>query len=117
MGGIDIWDLNLKQPPPSQAMTNADSGSNSWLNWFPKIGVFGIALVGVVIWNVKKASQQRTETKGFDDLDDEDMKELIRDRREKKQAGGGDFGRRGDTIGANRRVPRAEDMRDDYDDK
>ena len=32
----------------------AGDSSSSWLNWFPKIGVFGIALVGVVIWNVQK---------------------------------------------------------------
>jgi len=59
------------------------SDGSSWLNWFPKIGVFGIALIGVVIWNVRKVTSQRRQG-GIDDFDDELFKERLRERKKKK---------------------------------
>merc|ERR1712039_305368 len=63
------------------------SGSDmtNWLNWFPKIGVFGFALIGVVIWNVRKVTNQRSHDR-LDDLDDESFKERLREAREKRKA-------------------------------
>jgi len=52
-------------------------GWSSWLDWnswLPKAGVFGIVLVGVVLWNVRKW----TTTPTFDE-NDEEFKELLRD--------------------------------------
>lgn len=67
--GIDLFELNLKQPPPPKS---ANDGS-SWLDWFPKVGVFGIAMIGVVIWNVRKMSGG-----GFDDMDEDYFRDLTR---------------------------------------
>merc|ERR1719353_78731 len=46
-----------------------------WLDWFPKVGVFGIAMVGVVIWNVRKMSggSGGGGGGGLDDFDAEEM--------------------------------------------
>jgi len=81
--GIDLFELNLKQPPPPKS----DDGS-SWLDWFPKVGVFGIAMIGVVIWNVRKMSG------GFDDMDEDYFRDLTRQAGISEadlRGGGGDF--------------------------
>merc|ERR1712070_98178 len=71
--GLVLYGMYLKQPPPPKS---ADDGSG-WLDWFPKVGVFGVVLVGVVIWNVRK------ETSGMDfgggGMDDAKMEELVKD--------------------------------------
>jgi len=113
--GIELYELNLKTPPPpksagggggggggggASSMLGGGSGGTddawSWLNWFPKIGVFGIALIGVVIWNVRKVTSQKKESRGggggMDDFDDDYLQKLREKKRlresEKKPTGG-----------------------------
>jgi len=95
--GIEIFDLTLRTPPPPKA-AQAEGGGNSgsgggWdmssiLNWFPKVGVFGIALVGVVIWNIRKVSggsSSSNDGMGMpDDFDEDVFKEKLRERRAAK---------------------------------
>jgi len=108
--GVEIFDLNLKQPSPPKAAAGGEGGDgggddnswSSWLNWFPKIGVFGIALIGVVFWNVRKVTNSNRPRggggggggapAGMEDFDDELFRERLRERREKRateQAAGG----------------------------
>eukprot|EP00438_Fugacium_kawagutii_P022319 Skav221790 [mRNA] locus=scaffold4067:104399:111491:- [translate_table: standard] len=64
--GIELYDLTLRTPPPPKAAADNGSSSgwdiNSILNWFPKVGVFGIALIGVIFWNIKKARVPRQDS-------------------------------------------------------
>jgi len=103
--GVELYDLSLKQPPAPKSVTGEDSSSSegggwggNWLNWFPKIGVFGIALIGVVIWNVRKVTSQKGGASSADSFDDEYFKERLREQRKKREdkkaaeaAGGDDF--------------------------
>lgn len=89
--GVELYDLTLRTPPPPKAAADSSS-SNGWdmsslLNWFPKVGVFGIALVGVIFWNIKKVSGQSSGSPGpeMDDFDEELFKEKLRERRAKQQ--------------------------------
>lgn len=90
--GVELYELSLKPPPAARASSSGGGGSSllggsddsgsGWLDWFPKIGVFGLALVGVVIWNVRKVTaQQRHES--LDDFDDSYFKEKLKERRAK----------------------------------
>lgn len=90
--GLELYEVNLKQPVPPKGTAVVEDGglgrSDSsdgygWLNWFPKIGVFGIALIGVVIWNVRKVTAQRRHDRR-DDFDEEFLKERLRERKLKK---------------------------------
>ncbi|CAE7658189.1 U2AF65A, partial [Symbiodinium sp. CCMP2456] len=62
MRGVEVFDLTLRTPPPPKAAQAEGGGSsNGWdlssiMSWFPKIGVFGIALIGVIFWNIKKVT-------------------------------------------------------------
>lgn len=82
--GVELYDLTLKQPPaPKSVSEEGDDGwPTNWLNWFPKIGLFGIALIGVVIWNVRKVTNQRRHDH-MDDFDDDFIKERLKERRDK----------------------------------
>lgn len=78
--GVALYELNLKQPPPPKAAAGESSGG--WLDWFPKVGVFGIAMVGVVIWNVRKASNSgggggRGGGGDMGDFDEDMLKEAL----------------------------------------
>lgn len=112
--GVELFELSLKQPPaPKSAGGNGgdvgggllggggggggDDTLGSWLNWFPKIGVFGLALVGVVIWNVRKVTAQR-KTDSLDDFDDSYFKEKLKERRERARAKDSDAGGLGDAA-------------------
>eukprot|EP00401_Gymnodinium_catenatum_P029000 CAMPEP_0117546744 /NCGR_PEP_ID=MMETSP0784-20121206/46763_1 /TAXON_ID=39447 /ORGANISM="" /LENGTH=450 /DNA_ID=CAMNT_0005343621 /DNA_START=1 /DNA_END=1350 /DNA_ORIENTATION=+ len=90
--GVELFELNLKQPAAAKGKSGGaggafgatsgfggESDSSSWLNNVPKIGVFGIALIGVVIWNVRKVTSQRQHDK-MDDIDEDYLKK-IRERR------------------------------------
>merc|ERR1719353_2886624 len=74
--GVTLYELNLKTPTPPKS---AQEGS-SWLDWFPKVGVFGIAMVGVVIWNVRKMSGGGGGGGGggFDDFDEDAFKASLK---------------------------------------
>mmetsp|Transcript_28164 Transcript_28164/g.45275 ORF Transcript_28164/g.45275 Transcript_28164/m.45275 type:complete len:613 (-) Transcript_28164:97-1935(-) len=87
--GVGLYELSLKQPPAPKAASSQGDGS-SWLDWFPKVGVFGIAMVGVVIWNVRKMSGGG----GPDDFDEDAFKASL-----KKAKKGGDFDGLGDLGG------------------
>merc|ERR1712083_815631 len=71
--GVEIYELSIK--PPATVKSGGGGGFDSldWLNYFPKAGMFGIALVGVVIWNVQKARKKASGgskaggDEGFDD--------------------------------------------------
>jgi len=78
--GIELFDMTVRQPPPPAAASANDPG---WFDWFPKVGVFGIAMVGVVIWNVRKAAGSQMGGGGGDEFDEDSIKELI-----KKSTGG-----------------------------
>lgn len=96
--GLEIYELSLKQPPASKGGGGGDGSSgggddsNSWLSWFPKIGVFGIAMIGVVIWNAQKVTSQKRRDK-TDDFDEDFFKEKLLERRlrkkEEAEKGGG----------------------------
>jgi hypothetical protein len=79
--GVSLYELNLKQPPAPKA---ASGDGSSWLDWFPKVGVFGIAMIGVVIWNVRKMSGGG----GGEDFDED----YFKDRLKKASGKGGGFG-------------------------
>lgn len=96
--GVELYDLSLKQPTAAKAGgggggggeggAGGDSWINNLLNWFPKVGVFGVALVGVVIWNVRKVANQNQSRgggggggAGADDFDDDFIKERLAQRR------------------------------------
>lgn len=87
--GIELYDLTLRTPPPPKAAAESSNSSgwdmNSLLNWFPKVGVFGIALIGVIFWNIKKVSGQTSSGPEADDFDEELFKEKLRERRAKAQ--------------------------------
>jgi len=91
--GVELYELSLKQPPAPKAAGGEggeDGGwGGNWLNWFPKIGVFGIALIGVVIWNVRKVTSNNARGGGggssaADSFDDEFFKERLRERRKER---------------------------------
>eukprot|EP00927_Polykrikos_kofoidii_P022223 TRINITY_DN20801_c0_g1_i1.p1 TRINITY_DN20801_c0_g1~~TRINITY_DN20801_c0_g1_i1.p1 ORF type:complete len:703 (+),score=134.73 TRINITY_DN20801_c0_g1_i1:112-2109(+) len=91
--GLDVFEVTLKQSASKSGGGggsgtfggSASSDGSSWLNWFPKIGVFGIALIGVVIWNVRKVTAQRRHDR-MDDIEDDYLKERLRERKLKKAA-------------------------------
>lgn len=91
--GVTLYELNLKTPTPPKS---AQEGS-SWLDWFPKVGVFGIAMVGVVIWNVRKMSGGGGG--GGGDMDDFDMSQFGGDFK-KKMGGLGKGGKGGPDMAA-----------------
>lgn len=86
--GVTLYELSLKQPPPPKA--SPEGGGSSWLDWFPKVGVFGIAMVGVVIWNVRKMGGGEG---GVDDFDEDIFKEGL------KKGGMGGLGSKLDGLG------------------
>jgi len=94
MRGVEVFDLTLRTPPPPKAAQAEGGGgsSNGWdlssiMNWFPKVGVFGIALVGVIFWNIKKVAGGGggggAADVPADDFDEELFKEKLRERRAK----------------------------------
>merc|ERR1719210_2597959 len=117
--GVELYDLSLKTPPPPQAASGGSGNEDSWtsnlLNWVPKVGVFGVALVGVVIWNVRKVtSQKKIDQK--DDFDDEFFRRRLLESREKRSAekAGGGMGMNDENVGAGLNT---DDLRaDDLDD-
>eukprot|EP00933_Yihiella_yeosuensis_P041016 TRINITY_DN35452_c0_g1_i1.p1 TRINITY_DN35452_c0_g1~~TRINITY_DN35452_c0_g1_i1.p1 ORF type:complete len:591 (+),score=131.91 TRINITY_DN35452_c0_g1_i1:129-1901(+) len=99
--GVDVYELTLRTPPPpkSHSPDGASGGSNggwdmaSMMNWFPKVGIFGIALVGVVLWNLRKVSGGESESFG-DDFDEDAFKEKLRERKMKAKEDADIFGER-----------------------
>jgi len=105
--GVEVYDLTLRTPPPPKAAAAEGGGGNSsgWdmssmLNWMPKVGVFGVALIGVVIWNIRKVSGGGGGGGGGgsggsdgglpDDFDEELFKEKLRERRANKAKADGE---------------------------
>lgn len=116
--GVELYDLNLKMPPPPKSAVGGggdDGWMSSWLNWFPKVGVFGVALVGVVIWNVRKVTSSKGSGR-MDDFDDEFIKERLRERREQRERGEKpvEGGASGQDLGDLAR--KIEEMKGDLDD-
>lgn len=92
--GLELYDLNLKTP----AVTRAEAGSGgsdmwSWLEWVPKVGILGITLIGVVVWNIRKISGGKQKSSGGGlggGFQEEMLKErLAAKRREGKQGESG----------------------------
>jgi hypothetical protein len=93
---LELYDLQLKTPPAAGAGggsggsgSGGGSGTDfaSWLDWIPKVGVFGIALIGVVFWNVRKVAAKKNSnasSHNFDSANDE----LIRQLQEKRKNSG-----------------------------
>jgi len=89
--GLELYDLTLRQPPAPKQTTPPppeSSSTSSWLNWFPKIAVFGVALAGVVVWNVRKGFNQK-KYDAFDDYDDDYFREREKDDKDKEKDQGG----------------------------
>eukprot|EP00928_Gymnodinium_smaydae_P075137 TRINITY_DN5813_c0_g4_i1.p1 TRINITY_DN5813_c0_g4~~TRINITY_DN5813_c0_g4_i1.p1 ORF type:complete len:676 (+),score=185.42 TRINITY_DN5813_c0_g4_i1:65-2092(+) len=96
--GVELYEFSMKQ---AQALakaapsTGASGDLASWLEWFPKFGIFGIVLVGVVVWNVRKATAQKQGGGGgkLDDFDESDFLEQLKERKRlaaaKKEAAAG----------------------------
>merc|ERR1719171_1134536 len=62
---------------------------SSWLDWFPKVGIFGITLIGVVIWNVRKVAGKQTPRDSLHDFDTDDLfKERLRKNRDERMKKG-----------------------------
>lgn len=99
--GKDLWlyDINMKQAAaPKVQGEDADGG---WFSWFPKIGVFGIALIGVVLWNVRKVTTQRRGGGGGgkEDFDMSDLNLGAMGKGLGKKGGLGGLGGRGKAKG------------------
>jgi len=92
-GGLAVYDLNLKAAAQKVASGDAseDSGLSYWLNWVPKIGVFGVAIIGVLIWNVRKATnkKQQQSSSSFDFDNEAFAEKILESRRRRKEEGGG----------------------------
>jgi len=89
--GLELYDLTLRQPQAPKQTTPPPPESvstSSWLNWFPKIAVFGVALAGVVVWNVRKGFNQK-KYDAFDDYDDDYFREREKDDKDKEKDQGG----------------------------
>lgn len=85
--GVELYEVSIK----ATAAKAGDGGVgdlSAWIEWFPKIGVFGLALVGVVVWNVRKVSGPSGSQDKSDDFDDGYLKEMIDQRKLEKQLGG-----------------------------
>lgn len=102
--GLELYDLSLKQPPAPKAAAEEGGESSNWMNWFPKIGVFGVALVIVVMWNVRKATSQR-QGDFKSDFDSDYLEQLREQRRQQKGGGSGSSGAA--------RSPRVQEVYDD----
>jgi len=77
--GVELSELTLQQPP---ALYDVNAGGGeSWLTRFPKITVFAVAVLGVVLWNVRKARWSK-KSAGESTLDDESTKETSNDSKE-----------------------------------
>lgn len=98
--GVELFHLNLKQAaaPPSSSSSEGTFEAGSWVmdavGWLPKFGVFGFALIGVVLWNVRKAAGQRQDggRSGLSDFDEDMLQETLRERRmmaERQRGGAG----------------------------
>lgn len=103
-GGLELYELTLKTPPlPSRGGDGGGSGAAggndiaSWLDWIPKVGIFGITLIGVVIWNVRKVSgkAQQSSSAGAGALggfDDDFLSQKLGKNMMSKPKGKGDLG-------------------------
>eukprot|EP00747_Dinoflagellata_sp_TGD_P181589 gnl/TRDRNA2_/TRDRNA2_35472_c0_seq1.p1 gnl/TRDRNA2_/TRDRNA2_35472_c0~~gnl/TRDRNA2_/TRDRNA2_35472_c0_seq1.p1 ORF type:complete len:578 (-),score=138.14 gnl/TRDRNA2_/TRDRNA2_35472_c0_seq1:146-1879(-) len=80
--GIELYELSLKTPLALKAAEQAES--SIWNGWLPKVGIFGIVLIGVVIWNVRKVTAQRKATK--QGSEEEKLKEILAKTRERSRA-------------------------------
>mmetsp|Transcript_93061 Transcript_93061/g.170773 ORF Transcript_93061/g.170773 Transcript_93061/m.170773 type:complete len:645 (+) Transcript_93061:63-1997(+) len=108
--GVELYELNLRQSSSASSGGSGSGGASggsggnggsgggtdfsSWFNWVPKIGVFGIALIGVVIWNVRKVTSQQQSDR-LHDFDDDYLKEQLKKRaaaKKDKDKDGGDLG-------------------------
>merc|ERR1712113_470269 len=59
--GVELYELSLRRPAAPKTISGDNTGAGSdanvmgqWVNFFPKIGVYGIALIGVFLWNLRK---------------------------------------------------------------
>merc|ERR1712039_1152825 len=102
--GVEIHELTMRQPaaPKTISGDNAGAGSDANLmgqftNFFPKVGVFGVALIGVILWNIRKAWGKDHEKM------DTEQEEFYRERIRQYQA-------------ERRRSKRQENEKDDEDD-
>jgi len=96
----------MKAPPLPKAAASGgttidDEGSQTWLSWlssswFSKIGVVGLALIGVIVWNLCK----RRDVGSLGEFDEEYLKEIIR-RETEKDAGKGGGSSGGGGLGMN----------------
>jgi hypothetical protein len=90
--GVEIYELSIKPPSATKSASGGGGDSSEWLNWIPKTGMMGLALVGVVIWNVQKARKKAAggggggKAGGSDGFDDAYLKEILAETKRKKAA-------------------------------
>jgi len=97
--GIELSELTLKAPAAPAGGgggSSAVSSLSGWLDWFPKVGIFGITLIGVVIWNVRKVAGKQSSSSDMSDLGSldkfnmDDFSAKLRQKRDAKKKKEGD---------------------------
>mmetsp|Transcript_74125 Transcript_74125/g.141083 ORF Transcript_74125/g.141083 Transcript_74125/m.141083 type:complete len:605 (-) Transcript_74125:170-1984(-) len=69
--GVELYELVLKQPPPSKkAVSDAGLESSSWLVRYWKLEVLIAILVGVVVWFLRK-NRKKSDKKAEEEPQDE----------------------------------------------
>merc|ERR1712151_1065428 len=103
--GVELHELTMRQPAAPRTISgdNAGAGSDAnmmgqFINFFPKVGVFGVALIGVIMWNIRKAWGKDHEKM------DTEQEEFYRERIRQYQA-------------ERRRSKRQENEKDDEEDE
>ncbi|CAK0882187.1 unnamed protein product [Prorocentrum cordatum] len=90
--GVELYELSIRQPTSSSAVDGSSGGIPSWLSWLPdsKIAIFGVSLVCVVAYNVRKVKrrQQQQSRSREDDIDLRHLEQLRAERQRKAAASG-----------------------------
>jgi len=86
---LELYELFLKTPAiPKDVGGGSGNDWAAWLDWFPKVGILGITLVGVVMWNVRKVSgKNKADKGGAGGLPADFEAEMLRERLRKKKDG------------------------------
>jgi len=89
--GLELYELNLKTPAAPSAGGGGGGSSDmwSWLEWIPKVGILGITLIGVVVWNIRKVTGGKKPSGGGGGggFQEEMLKERLAKKREGMKGG------------------------------
>eukprot|EP00929_Paragymnodinium_shiwhaense_P047991 TRINITY_DN24331_c0_g1_i1.p1 TRINITY_DN24331_c0_g1~~TRINITY_DN24331_c0_g1_i1.p1 ORF type:complete len:584 (+),score=163.77 TRINITY_DN24331_c0_g1_i1:165-1916(+) len=89
--GLHLYEVTLKKPVIHRGSQGGFMEELAdWLTWLPdwvpKVAVFGFALIAVVMWNMRKLNKGKQQKSKLDDFDSEQFKEILRERKLKKEA-------------------------------